>query len=40
MVKVAIKEVIADEFCKDRLAPVSTAYEDEKSRILGDSKSH
>ena len=36
MVKVAIEEVIADEFCKDRLAPVVEAYEDEKARILGD----
>ena len=35
MVKVAIDEVIADEFCQDRLAPVVEAYEDEKSRILG-----
>ena len=40
MVKVAIEEVIADEFCKDRLAPVVAAYEDEKARILGDRKSH
>ena len=36
MVKVAIEEVIADEFCKDRLAPIVAAYEDEKARILGD----
>ena len=35
MVKVAINEVIADEFCQDRLVPVVEAYEDEKSRILG-----
>ena len=34
MVKVAIDEVIADEFCKERLAPVIAAYEDEKARIL------
>ena len=34
MVKVAIEEVIADEFCQDLLAPVQTAYEDEKARIL------
>ena len=36
MVKVAIEEVIADEFCQDRLAPVNAAYEDEKARILAD----
>ena len=36
MVKVAIADVIADEFCQDRLAPVVEAYEDEKARILGD----
>ena len=36
MVKVAIEAVIADEFCKDLLAPVTEAYEDEKARILGD----
>ena len=36
MVKVAIDEVIAEEFCKDRLAPVTAAYADEKARILGD----
>ena len=35
MVKVAIEEVIADQFCQDRLAPVIAAYEDEKARILG-----
>ena len=39
MVKVAIEEVIADEFCKDTLAPVTAAYEDEKARILEDRKS-
>ena len=37
MVKVAIDEVIADEFCKERLAPVVAAYEDEKARILADA---
>ena len=36
MVKVAIEEVIANEFCKDRLAPIVAAYEDEKARIFGD----
>ena len=40
MVKVAIEQVIADEFCKDILAPVVAAYEDEKARILADSQSH
>ena len=40
MVKVAIEKVIADEFCKDLLAPVNAAYEDEKARILADRKSH
>ena len=34
MVKVAVDEVIADEFCKDSIAPVIKAYEDEKARIL------
>ena len=37
MVKVAIDQVIADEFCKDLLAPVTAAYEDEKARILADT---
>ena len=36
MVKIAIEEIIADEFCKDRLAPVIETYEDEKARILAD----
>ena len=36
MVKVAIDHVIAEEFCQDRLAPVTAAYEDEKARILAD----
>ena len=31
------EEVIAEEFCKDRLAPVKAAYEDEKARILADA---
>ena len=39
MIKVAIEEVITDEFCQDRLAPANAAYEDKKARILGDSKS-
>ena len=37
MVKVAIEEVIADEFCKERLAPVNAAYEDEKAKIFADA---
>ena len=37
MVKVAIEDVIADEFCQDRLAPVVEAYEDEKARILAEA---
>ena len=37
MVKVAIEEVIADEFCKERLTPVIEAYETEKARILADA---
>ena len=36
MVKVAIDEVIAEEFCKDLLAPIVAAYEDEKASILAD----
>ncbi len=38
MVKVAIEEVIAEEFCQDLLAPVVAAYEDEKARILADAQ--
>ena len=34
MVKVAIDEVIANEFCQDRLVPIIEAYEDEKAKIL------
>ena len=34
MVKVAIDEVIANEFCQDLLAPIIITYEDEKARIL------
>ncbi len=37
MVKVAIEEVIAEEFCQDLIAPVIEAYEDEKARILADA---
>ena len=34
MVKVAIEEVIAEQFCQDQLIPIVAAYEDEKARIL------
>ena len=34
MVKVAIEEVIAQEFCQDLLAAIIRTYEDEKARIL------
>ncbi len=34
MVKVAIEEAIADDFCKDKLAPILQSYQDEKARIL------
>ena len=36
IVKADINLIIADEFCRDLLAPVVEAYEDEKARILGD----
>ena len=36
MVKVAIDEVIAEQFCQDRLVPIVEAYEDEKAKILAD----
>ena len=36
MVTAEINAILAEEFCKDLLAPVTTAYEDEKARILGD----
>ena len=35
MVKAEINAILADQFCQDLLAPVQTAYEDEKARILG-----
>ena len=35
MVKAEIDGILAEEFCQDLLAPVNTAYEDEKARILG-----
>jgi len=40
MIKAEIDGILAEEFCKDILAPVVAAYEDEKARILGDRKSH
>ena len=36
MVKSEIDSIIADQFCQDRLAPIITAYNDEKKRILAD----
>ena len=35
MIKAEIDGILAAEFCQDLLAPVNTAYEDEKARILG-----
>jgi hypothetical protein len=35
MVKAEIDGILAEEFCKDILAPVVAAYEDEKERLLG-----
>ena len=40
MVTAEINAILAEEFCKDILAPVVAAYEDEKARILADSQSH
>ena len=37
MVKSEIDSIIAEEFCQDRLAPIISAYEDEKARILNDN---
>ena len=34
MIKAEIDGILANEFCKDILAPVVLAYEDEKARIL------
>ena len=36
MIKAEIDGILAEEFCKDLLAPVTAAYEDEKARILAD----
>ena len=36
MIKAEIDGILAEEFCQDILAPVNTAYEDEKARILAD----
>ena len=35
MVKAEIDGILAEEFCQELLAPVVSAYEDEKARILG-----
>ena len=35
MVTAEINEILAEEFCQDLLAPVITAYEDERAKILG-----
>ena len=35
MIKAEIDGILAEEFCKDILAPVIEAYEDEKARFLG-----
>ena len=37
MIKAEIDGILAEEFCKDILAPVVAAYEDEKTRILADT---
>ena len=37
MVKAEIDGILAAEFCQDLLAPVVTAYEDERDRILGET---
>ena len=36
MVKAEIDAILADDFCRELLAPVVSAYEEEKARILGD----
>ena len=36
LVTAEINAILAEEFCKDLLAPVNAAYEDEKARILGE----
>ena len=36
MIKAEIDGILAQEFCQELLAPIYTAYEDEKARILGD----
>ena len=36
IVKAEIDGILAEEFCQDILAPVTAAYEDEKTRILAD----
>ena len=37
MIKAEINAILAAEFCKDLLAPVVAAYQDEKARILGET---
>ena len=37
MVTAEINAILAEEFCKDLLAPVVAAYEDEKARILAEA---
>ena len=36
MVKAEIDAILADDFCRELLAPIVSAYEEEKGRILGD----
>ena len=38
MVKAEIDAILADHFCQDLIAPIVEMYEDEKARILGDSR--
>ena len=38
MVKAEIDAILADHFCQDLLAPVVAAYEDEKARILAETR--
>ena len=37
MIKAEIDGILAAEFCQELLAPVNTAYKDEKTKILGNS---
>ena len=38
MVTAEINAILAEEFCQDLLAPIISAYEDEKARILTEPK--